>query len=238
MKVDRPSGDDHDDPILSQLATEYDEDARRLRWTVAIAAAFHAVLLMVTLPEIAWRPQEVPVGAKKLYVVEQVRFRPPAAKPQQAIPQKSAKKIPIPDPTPHEPEPLVVEDIQVPDIDLLEGLDVVFGIPEAPPGPGGLDGWGDALEVGGDVLAPVKVYAPHPRYTEEARKARLQGMVLLRAVIDDEGNIAAVAVMKELTLGLTESAVETVKTWKYEPATRNGVPVPVYMFISVNFRLT
>lgn len=63
-------------------------------------------------------------------------------------------------------------------------------------------------------------------------------MVLLRAVIDAEGDVAAVEVLKGLTLGLTESAVDTVKTWKYQPATQDGVPVPVFMFISVNFRLT
>ena len=93
------------------------------------------------------------------------------------------------------------------------------------------------MEVGGGVRAPVKIFAPEPRYTEEARRARIQGMVILRAVIDEHGDVADVKVLKDLPLGLVESAIETVKQWKYEPATLDGEPVPVYFIISVGFHL-
>ncbi|HEX9737565.1 MAG TPA: energy transducer TonB [Thermoanaerobaculia bacterium] len=78
---------------------------------------------------------------------------------------------------------------------------------------------------------------PGPRYTEEARKSRIQGMVILRTVIDEEGNVAAAEVVKGLPFGLTESALETIRTWRYQPAVKGNRPVPVYLNVLVNFRL-
>ena len=57
------------------------------------------------------------------------------------------------------------------------------------------------------------------------------------AVIDEKGEVAEIEVLKGLGLGLTESAVETVRGWKFEPATRAGEPVAVYMNLVVSFRL-
>jgi len=232
----RPRDDASATPYLDDLAAEAAADARRMRWTLAVAAVFHVVLLLIVVPEISTEPREVPRNEKRIYVVQRLRFQPPAARPQQARPKPAARKVPIPDPTPQAPEPIVVEELPVPQLDTLPGLDVVFGIPEGPP-TGGLDGWGDALEVGGDVRAPVRIYGPDPRYTEDARKNRIQGMVILRTVIDEIGNVAAVEVVKDLPFGLTESAVETVRTWKYEPAMQGDRPVPVYLNVLVNFRL-
>lgn len=224
--------------ILQELAAEHEDDARRLRWTLGVAAVAHAVLLFVTMPDLGPAPKQVPPSMQKVYVVEQVRFQLPPPRPQQARPKTLAKRIPIPDPTPDDPEPIVRDHFPVTEIDLSDALDLDFGIPEAPEGVGALEGWGEALGVGGNVLAPVKVYAPQPSYTEEARQARVQGTVILRTIIDESGDVVAVEVLKGLTLGLTESAAETVRTWTYKPATRNGVAVPVYMFVMVNFRLT
>lgn len=231
----RPRNDAPVAPYLDDLAAEAAADAWRMKGTLLAAAVLHVALLLIVFPEISTRPREVPPKEKKIYVVQRLRFQPPAARPQQARPKPAAKKVPIPDPTPQDPEPIVVEELPVPQLDVLPGLDVVFGIPEAPPGE--LEGWGDALEVGGDVRAPVRIYGPDPRYTEEARKSRIQGMVILRTVIDETGNVAAVEVVKDLPLGLTESAVETVRTWKYQPAMQGNRPVPVYLNVLVNFRL-
>ena len=61
--------------------------------------------------------------------------------------------------------------------------------------------------------------------------------MLLKAVLDPEGNVTRLEVIKGLPLGLTESAMETVAQWKYKPATRNGMPVAVYLHLAINFSI-
>lgn len=85
------------------------------------------------------------------------------------------------------------------------------------------------------VGGPIAIYKPEPMYSEEARKAKYQGTVVLWIVVDAQGNVGNVRVVKPLGLGLDEKAVETLRTWKFRPATRNGVPVPVS--VEVTFRL-
>jgi protein TonB len=106
---------------------------------------------------------------------------------------------------------------------------------DAPPSPG--PPGPQPLPVGGNVSAPKRVYSPSPLYTEEARQGRVQGVVLLQAVIDAEGNVTNIDLIKGLPLGLSESAMKTVKEWKFEPARRDGVPVPVYFTLTVSFSL-
>jgi len=104
------------------------------------------------------------------------------------------------------------------------------------PGEGGGTG-GGIYSVGGGITAPVATYAPIPAYSEEARKAKYQGLVSLWIVVDAQGNVSDCRVVKPLGLGLDEKAVETVRTWKFKPAMRNGVPVPVRVGVEVFFRL-
>ena len=105
------------------------------------------------------------------------------------------------------------------------------------PGEGGGPG-GGVFSVGGNVSAPIPIYKPEPAYSEEARKAKYQGTVVLWIVVDAQGNVNHdVRVVKPLGLGLDEKAVETVRTWKFKPAMRNGVPVPVRVIVEVSFRL-
>jgi protein TonB len=166
-----------------------------------------------------------------------VRFKapPPQAQRQKAVPEKKTRKIPIPDPTPDEPEPILVEaDMVAPEID-VEALGDLIGIPEGPIGSGA--GPGGPLWVEGNVKPPEKLYAPQPRYTEEARKARIQGVVILQAIVDALGNVTRVQVLKGLPQGLDTSAVDTVQTWKYKPATLEGEPVPVYLNLTISFSL-
>jgi TonB family protein len=105
------------------------------------------------------------------------------------------------------------------------------------PGEGGGTG-GGVFSVGGNVSAPIPIYKPEPAYSEEARKAKYQGTVVLWIVVDAQGNVANdVRVVKPLGLGLDEKAMETVRTWKFKPAMRNGTPVPVRVIVEVSFRL-
>ena len=90
---------------------------------------------------------------------------------------------------------------------------------------------------GGEITEPVRVQTPPPDYTPEARRARIQGVVVLDAVIDAEGRVASVKVLRGLPLGLTESAQEAVREWRFEPATLHGVPVAVEFILAVRFSL-
>jgi TonB family protein len=104
------------------------------------------------------------------------------------------------------------------------------------PGEGGGYG-GGVFSVGGDISAPVPIFQPEPGYSEEARKAKYQGTVVLWIVVDAKGNVTDARVAKPLGLGLDEKAVETVRTWRFKPAMRNGTPVPVRVIVEVSFRL-
>jgi periplasmic protein TonB len=104
------------------------------------------------------------------------------------------------------------------------------------PGSGGGVG-GGAFRVGGGVSAPVLLSKVEPEYSEEARKAKFQGTVLLYIEVDPSGRAVNVRVVRSLGLGLDEKAVEAVKKWKFKPGYKNGQPVTVQATIEVNFRL-
>jgi TonB family protein len=91
--------------------------------------------------------------------------------------------------------------------------------------------------VGGGITAPKLIDRIDPAYTEEARKAKLQGVVVLWCVITKEGEVRDLKVQRSLDPGLDEQAVAAVKQWKFQPATKDGVPVPVMINVEVNFRL-
>jgi TonB family protein len=96
---------------------------------------------------------------------------------------------------------------------------------------------GEPYRVGGPVSRPQLISQSKAVYTEEARKVRLTGTVILEVVIDERGNVTGPLVRKGLPMGLDRKAVEAVQTWKFKPATLEGKPVPVYYTLTVDFRL-
>jgi len=89
-----------------------------------------------------------------------------------------------------------------------------------------------------DVVPPTSVSRPEPPYTREAQRNGLQGSVNLWIVIDRNGDVTDVReVSRQLGDGLDNSAMDTVKTWKFNPATRNGVPIAVRGAVQIDFRL-
>ncbi len=96
---------------------------------------------------------------------------------------------------------------------------------------------GGAYRVGGGVSAPRVIYQPDPEYSEEARKAKYQGTVVLWVVVGADGRPREMRVARSLGMGLDEKALEAVRTWRFEPARMNGQPVPVQINVEVNFRL-
>ncbi len=104
------------------------------------------------------------------------------------------------------------------------------------PGSGGGVG-GGVFRVGGGVSQPVVIYRVDPEYSEEARKAKYSGTVLLAVVIDTEGHARDIHVLKSLGMGLDEKAMEAVQKWKFKPGMKSGQAVNVRAQIEVNFRL-
>ena len=106
------------------------------------------------------------------------------------------------------------------------------------PGSGGGTGGGAYHPGTNGVGYPSCVYCPDPKYSEEARKAKYQGTVVLQAVITPDGRATEIQVVKGPGLGLEEKAVEAVKQWRFKPANGpGGKPVPVIVPIEVTFRL-
>lgn len=103
--------------------------------------------------------------------------------------------------------------------------------PPPPPPPSG------PLRVGGDVKAPVVVDRADPEYTESARKARVAGVVVVEAIIDKNGRVQDVKVIKGLPMGLGASAEAAVRRWRFKPGTLNGQPVATIFNLTVNFKL-
>jgi len=112
------------------------------------------------------------------------------------------------------------------------------------PGKGGGFGLGEGGSVGGGVFragggvsAPSLIYKVEPEYSEEARKAKYQGTVVLYVEVDPSGHAVNPRVIRSLGLGLDEKAIEAVRKWKFRPGYKDGKPVTVAATIEVNFRL-
>src|ERR1035437_9534324 len=89
----------------------------------------------------------------------------------------------------------------------------------------------------GSLTDPVLLWKAEPEYSDEARKAKLQGSVIMRVEIDARGQVQNIAVSQGLGLGLDDRAIEAVRQWKFRAGTRNGKPVPTNALIQVTFRL-
>jgi periplasmic protein TonB len=96
---------------------------------------------------------------------------------------------------------------------------------------------GGVFRVGGGVSAPRVVFQPDPEYSEEARKAKYQGVCVLWLIVGPDGHPRDIKVARTLGLGLDEKAIEAVKTWRFEPAMKDGKPVAVQINVEVSFRL-
>ena len=108
--------------------------------------------------------------------------------------------------------------------------------PGVGPGEGGGFG-GGVFQIGGGVTAPSLLWKVEPVYSEEARKAKHQGIVVLYVEVDASGKVGRMQVVKSLGLGLDERAMEAVKQWKFRPGLKDGKPVAVAATVEVTFRL-
>ncbi len=113
-------------------------------------------------------------------------------------------------------------------------------------GPGGGNGVGAGINggngggvhsVGGGVTAPEVIYAPEPQFSDEARRAKVSGNVLVYLQVDAQGRPQRVRVLRGIGLGLDEKAVEAVRQYRFKPARLNGQPVTVEMDVEVTFNI-
>jgi TonB family protein len=94
----------------------------------------------------------------------------------------------------------------------------------------------DAVRAVGDVQPPDPIKEVPPRYPEVARQARVEGMVILEAKTDEQGNVIGARVLKSIPL-LDQAAIDAVKQWKYEPIRINGKPRKILFTVTVRFAL-
>ena len=91
--------------------------------------------------------------------------------------------------------------------------------------------------VGGTIKAPVVIERVEPIYPPDARAARISGIVIVEARINDRGTVDDVKVLKPLPFGLDQAAIDAVRQWVFRPGTLDGQPVPVIFNLTINFRL-
>jgi len=84
---------------------------------------------------------------------------------------------------------------------------------------------------------PIVIYQPSANYTEQASKARLEGPVVLRIVVKNDGTVGDVELLHGLGMGLDEAAVAAVRAWRFQPGLKDGKPVAVRMEATQNFIL-
>ncbi len=105
------------------------------------------------------------------------------------------------------------------------------------PGSGGNAG-GGVYRIGGGISPPVALVSPEAEFSDEARRAKYQGVCLISLIVDAQGNPQNPRVVRPLGMGLDEKALEAVRKYKFKPALKDGrTPVPVMITIEVNFRL-
>ncbi|MGB7264441.1 MAG: energy transducer TonB [Terracidiphilus sp.] len=105
------------------------------------------------------------------------------------------------------------------------------------PGEGGNTG-GGLYQIGGRVSAPVVIHSVEAEFSDEARRAKYQGVCLISLIVDAQGNPQNIRVARPLGMGLDEKAIAAIRQYKFKPAMKDGkTPVPVMITIEVDFRL-
>jgi TonB family protein len=197
--------------------------------------------------------QQAPPTKGKIPKWSMTRITPPLLAPKNLTPKLSA-----------DPTLLGPPDLKVPSPDMVNFGDPLSGLMSASAGPGAGGGIGTGSGGGigsgtggglgpgsgggtgggvyhpgtGGVGYPSCIYCPEPQYSEDARKAKYQGTVVLQAVINPDGRATEIKVVKGPGLGLEEKALESVRNWRFKPAVGpTGRPVATVTLLEITFRL-
>jgi protein TonB len=217
----------------AMVTAEANDDMRSIKVAWIGALIFHFILFITVFPSMGG--SELVAEQREAVVIK--RYKPPTPpkeQPKKKIIKKSASRVPIPDPTPDEPEPIVAEEVEfIEDNDMPIDTDFVVGMPTG--GPPIIDQ--GPMRVGGDIQEPERIHYVNPVYPELARRARMEGFVILTAIIDRQGDVKEVEITRGLGLGLDVAALDAVRQWKYTPTFYNGRPVEVILTVTVVFQL-
>ena len=93
-----------------------------------------------------------------------------------------------------------------------------------------------AVRIGGQIKAPTQTRRVNPVYPPIAQSARVQGVVIMEAVIGEDGRVRDTRVLRSIPL-LDQAALDAVRQWEYTPTLLNGAPVPIIMTVTVQFTL-
>lgn len=223
--------------------------------SLPVSLALHVLVIAAAVGASIWFVEDVP--EPPIPVTFYAAAPPPPPPPPAAAPKPAAPKPETPKPIPVKPvemtAPTVIpETVPVPLAEPepegpTEGVEggVEGGVPGGVMGGvigGVVGGTGpgtgeEPLRVGGDVKAPQLINRVEPSYPEAARKARMEGVVILEAIITANGNVEDVKVLKSVNPLLDAAATRAVQQWKYRPATLNGRAVRVYLTVTVTFNL-
>lgn len=240
--------------VLIESSSEHDKKGPKKALSLPVSIAVHAIVLGAIIGASIWFVEEVP--EPPIPVTFYAAAPPPPPPPPPAAPKPAAPKPEISKPVPVRPTEMtaptiIPETVPVPLAEpepevVGEGDEgVEGGVPGGVPGgvlggvPGGTGpGMGDEpLRVGGEVKAPQLINKVEPGYPEAARKARMEGVVILEAIITASGSVEEVKILKSVNPLLDASAQRAVSQWRYRPATLNGRAVRVYLTVTVTFNL-
>lgn len=211
---------------------QHQEDKKLIWWGILGAFLLHVGAFLIHFPKFQ---QAFKQEKKKVVMVRKYIPPPPPVQRREIVRQKITRKVPVPDPTPDEPEPIREPEPEIVPEPLPPDVDVLIGDPEPPPPTGPL------MAGVGDVSNPVLIEESKidPEYPELARRARLEGNVILQAIVYKDGTVGEIEVLRcsRPNVGFEDAAVQAVKAWRYQPATQNGNPVDVYFTVVVQFEL-
>jgi len=192
------------------------KDRRRIQRGLAAAVVLHLVVLFARLP--AWGPDPRRIDAPQEQAMQVQFLKPPPPPKVEPKPKPQAKKIPRPDPEPEKPEPEVA-----PEPPPVESM--AQEAPIAPPVPAG------PVRVG-PGQGPGLIKRVEPDYPPVAQAARMQGTVILDAVILKDGTVGEIKVLRSANQIFDQAAIEALQQWRYTPG-----PYDVVLTVTVHFRL-
>lgn len=234
--------------IFGEVSNPTERLGSQSRYTVPVSIAVHVAIAAcaVIVPLMATDVLPAPRTMIGAFAAPPAPPSPPPPAParstahaEKPIPVSSSA-APIDAPTSIHPEQPTTASVGHPDgtegglpDGIVGSLGVAPHVPAIPTPPASAS---EPVPVGGRIREPAKIRHVPPVYPSIAQQARVEGIVIIEAVIGIDGRVKQARVLRSKPL-LDDAALEAVRQWLFTPTTLNGVPVPVIMTVTVNFKL-